>query len=48
MKELKKVRMPNESFFSEMEIDMKEFKMEKDFSDEMFGWYQGTYISIQK
>lgn len=47
-KELRMVRMPNESFFSEMKIDMSDFKMEKEFPDEMFGWYHNTYIAIKK
>ena len=42
------VRFPNESFFEEVSIDMNKFKLEKEFVDEMFGWYGGLYISIKK
>jgi hypothetical protein len=42
------VRFPNESFFEEMLIDMDKFKLEKEFDDEMFGWYNGLFISIKK
>jgi hypothetical protein len=42
------VRFPNESFFEEIEINIVNFKPDKHFSDEIFGWYNGTYISIKK
>ena len=42
------VRLPNESFFEEMFIDMSKFKPNKEFKDEIFGWYDGLYISIKK
>ena len=43
-----KVRFPNECFLDEMEIDMDEFKAEREFNDQVFGWYKGIYISIEK
>ena len=43
------VKFPNESFFEEIQIDLSQFVPEKEFSDEVFGWYKGkTYISIKK
>jgi len=43
------VRFPNESFFEEVHLDLSQFVPEKEFSDEVFGWYGGkTYISIKK
>lgn len=32
----------------EMDIDMSLFKVDKEFEKEIFGWYEGTYISIKK
>lgn len=42
------VRFPNESFFVEIEIDFKDFKKSQEFDTEIFGWYNGLYISIKK
>lgn len=42
------VRLPNESFFEEIFIDMNLFKPVKEFKDEIFGWYNDLYISIKK
>lgn len=42
------VRFPNEYFFEEILIDLSHFKPSKEFSDEIFGWYKGLYISIKK
>lgn len=42
------VRFPNESTPVEMNIDLNEFKAEKEFEYETFGWYDNTYIAIQK
>ncbi len=47
MIEKKLVRFPNESEFIEMEINMDEFDNDKTFEHEMFGWYNGMYISIK-
>lgn len=42
------VRFPNESIPFEIELDMDEFHLEKDFGDEIFGYWRGVYISIKK
>ena len=42
------VRFPNESVTFEIELDMDEFHPEKDFGDEIFGYWRGVYISISK
>ena len=43
-----KMRFPNESYFNDFTINMNEFKPEKEFNDEVFGWYKNTYVSISK
>lgn len=44
-----RVRFPNESTWIEMiNFDWGEFKMEKEFDDEIFGWYVDTYVAIVK
>ena len=50
MSEMTKVKMrfPNESCFDEITIDINEFKPEKEFDTEVFGWYKNTYVSISK
>ena len=50
MSEMTKVKMrfPNESCFDDVTINMDEFKPEKEFKDEVFGWYKNTYVSISK
>jgi len=42
------VRFPNESVPFEIELDMDEFHLEKDFGDELFGFWRGVYISVKK
>jgi hypothetical protein len=42
------VRFPNESCYEKISIDLSQFNADKSFSDETFGWYKGTYISIKK
>jgi len=42
------IRLPNDSYFEEMPIFLSRFKVEKEFEDEIFGWYDNTYISIKK
>ena len=44
----KKVRLPNESFYDEVYIDMSLFRPENDYTDETFGWYRANYIAIKK
>ena len=41
------VRFPNESCYQEVYIDMSKFQPQKDFGDEVFGWYGDTYIAIR-
>jgi hypothetical protein len=44
-----KVRFTNESTWTEMvNFDWGGFKMDKEYDDEIFGWYLGTYIAIVK
>jgi hypothetical protein len=42
------VRFPNEDYYHEMNIDWSKFKVESEFTDEVFGWYGDIYISILK
>jgi hypothetical protein len=42
------VRFPNESVPFEIDLDMDEFYPEKDFGDEVFGYWRGVYISVKK
>lgn len=42
------VRFPNESYFIEIDLDMSQFKPEKEFDDQIFGWYGDIYISVKK
>jgi hypothetical protein len=42
------VRFPNESFFEELSIDFEKFEVSNEFPHEIFGWYDGTAISIKK
>jgi hypothetical protein len=42
------VRFPNESFFEEVSIDLEKFEVSNEFPHEIFGWYDGTAISIKK
>jgi hypothetical protein len=43
-----KIRFPNESSWCDTQIDMDLFIRTREFDDEVFGWYDGTYISILK
>lgn len=42
------VRFLNESVPFEIDLDMDEFYPEKDFGDEVFGYWRGVYISVKK
>ena len=42
------VRFPNECFFEEISLNLDEFQPVNEFEDEVFGWYNETYISIKK
>jgi hypothetical protein len=47
MKKLK-IRFPNECFFEEILLNLDEFQPVNEFEEEVFGWYNETYISIKK
>jgi len=42
------VRFPNEGAYQEVELDIDKFERRNEFDDEVFGWYDGTYIAIKK
>ena len=43
------VRFPNESFYDEVyNFTIKDFNMEKKFSDEVFGYWKGSYVVIKR
>ncbi len=42
------VRFPNECFFEEISLNLDEFQPVNEFDEEVFGWYNETYISIKK
>ncbi len=48
MTRILKIRFANESFWHYANIDMDLFINSHEFDDEIFGWYDGTYISILK
>jgi hypothetical protein len=43
-----KIRLPNQSHWDELSIDMDDFLSSREFEDEVFGWYKGMYVSILK
>lgn len=43
-----KVRFPNEPYSAPISIDLNEFKVDKEFDDEVFGWYEGEYIAVNR
>ena len=43
-----KIRYPNECFFEEVSLNLDEFQPVNEFDEEVFGWYNETYISIKK
>ena len=43
-----KVRFANESYFDEILINPNDFKPEKEFDDEVFGWLGDVYVSLKK
>jgi len=47
-KKLKYVRFPNESCYHVIPIDINKFEPRRDFDNEVFGWYEGTYVAIKK
>jgi len=43
------VRFPNESYPIEIKnFKWDEFKVEKEFDNEVFGWYNNVYIAVKK
>ena len=42
------VRFPNESLPIEIDFNIDDFQPEKDFGDEVFGYWNGVYISVKK
>jgi len=44
----KMVRFPNCNYANAIEIDMREFKPDKEYDHEIFGYYKDMYISIEK
>lgn len=42
------IRFPNESYYMEIEIHWDKFRIESEFENEYFGWYDGMYIAIKK
>jgi hypothetical protein len=43
-----KVRSPNEDSWNDIPVDLDLFVASKEFGNEVFGWYEGIYISILK
>ncbi len=42
-----KMRMPNELFYDEVEIEPNHFKPETFFDNEVFGKYRGVYVAME-
>jgi hypothetical protein len=43
-----KIKLPNESYWDELAINMDDFIISREFEYEVFGWYKGMYVSILK
>jgi hypothetical protein len=43
-----KMRTPNELFYDDVNIDPEGWKTGEVFEDEVFGWYLGMYVAIDK
>ena len=44
-----KIRMANELFYDEVDIEQEDFVLHQEFDDEVFGWWRRcAYISIKK
>lgn len=41
------VRLSDDNII-EMSIDLSRFTVDREFEDEIFGWYLGDYIAIKK
>jgi len=42
------VRLPSETDYQEIKIDIDFFNLVKEYEDEAFGWYKGNHIYIKK
>ena len=42
------MKFPNESDYIEVEVDMTNFNPDKEYDNEVFGWYKDIYVSIKK
>lgn len=43
------VRFPNESYYDEVTtFKLEDFKPEREFVGEVFGWWHDTYVSIMR
>ena len=42
------VRLPNETNYQEIKIDIDLFNLTREYEDEVYGWYKGNYICIKK
>jgi len=43
-----KIRLPNTEELILTDIDMSLFIVDREFEKEIFGWYNGQYISVLK
>ena len=44
-----KVRFPNESFYDEINVkNVIDFKISKEFDDEIFGYLNSSFVAIKK
>jgi len=49
MKHIVHVRFPNESFAETIDtFELKDFKLERKFSDEVFGYWNAMYVAINR
>jgi len=44
----KLVRFAEDDTYHQVDIDMNEFEVSKEFDDEVFGWWGNTYVAIKK
>lgn len=43
-----RVRFPNEPYSVPINIDTEKFELDKEFDDEVFGWYEDEYIALNR
>jgi hypothetical protein len=46
--EVKLVRFADDDTYQKLSVNMNEFRLNKEFDDEMFGWYGNLYVAIKK